>query len=81
MKNFTNILRSKLTRKGTNEKNSCMFNENFEQLFSQTQSHSSYVINLSKFNYNDIECTSSPIVNQEHKIIKHKSINMQVCSL
>jgi hypothetical protein len=78
MKNLTSILRSKLAKKINNERNSCIFNENFDQLFTEKQQKNSFLINLSKFNYNDIECTSSPIVDH-HKIIKQrKSINIQV---
>ena len=78
MKNLTSILRSKFAKKIKNEKNSSIFNENFDQLFNEKQQQNSVLINLSEFNYNDIECTSSPIVDH-HKIVKQrKSINIQV---
>ena len=78
MKNLTSILRSKFAKKIKNEKNRSIFNENFDQLFNEKQQQNSVLINLSEFNYNDIECTSSPIVDH-HKIVKQrKSINIQV---
>jgi hypothetical protein len=61
MKNLTNLLKRKLTTTTTNKNDKSLFNENFDQLFTSNNKKQNYVINLSKFNLNDINCASSPI--------------------
>ena len=75
MKNLKNLLKKRVT---TVKNEQSLFNENFDQLFiNSQQQQQQQIINLSKFNYNDIEHASSPISNQ--KQIKRKSLTMQVC--